>query len=644
KPCCLFYTTSLSGGVETWSSRIDIADYGLGSDGLGTWFYSSLMYVANNTELHFVATKAKSDNSIRQDVHYFIYDTTDGSLKNFDKSFSTAAGSLPVLIADLDAHYRIFAQPTAGGSTGIPKFLFDAAGRANVLTIDGTPGSGDFDVWHLILQSGSWTDTMIGNTNSEVNDYALIPAVAGGVTAYFPQAATAGFAVDGDYYTTTRDASTGTWSPVELFLASDGINALAVGLPVLNGIAALRFVFSEIHQSSADSGAGGLRKYAYGDFGYVTARSAPMAVNATYNRRLTITTHPASTLTNFPVRVSITDAALKTIANGGHVQNSNGYDIVFAADNAYVTPYAWQMESYDGTAGTVDAWVQIPSVSSSVDTVFYMLYGDATIATFQSTSVAVWDSHYKGVYHLSVGLNANDSTAGANNGTNNGATAVAAKIAGGAAFNGTSQYIDLGNNANLKIALPATISMWINHNASYNPATNWDWFSNDVVWGGSGNRHGIDIGDDNTGKVVASFSDGTSNYSLKIGTTTLSKGVDYFVTCVIRAHNDITIYLNGVDDGGSYAGAGGSSVGYGTGSGAIGVSRGASAGGTNQGFYFGCIDELRVSDIERSAAWIAAEYTNQNSPGTFYTLAAENGQTFLHLRPRTSLRLALRAA
>ncbi|HEY4264711.1 MAG TPA: BNR-4 repeat-containing protein, partial [Micropepsaceae bacterium] len=46
KPCCLFYTTSLSGGVETWSSRIDIADYGLGSDGLGTWFYSSLMYVA----------------------------------------------------------------------------------------------------------------------------------------------------------------------------------------------------------------------------------------------------------------------------------------------------------------------------------------------------------------------------------------------------------------------------------------------------------------------------------------------------------------------------------------------------------------------------------------------------------------------
>jgi hypothetical protein len=40
-----------------------------------------------------------------------------------------------------------------------------------------------------------------------------------------------------------------------------------------------------------------------------------------------------STQTNFTVSVSVTDPALKTVANGGHVANANGYDIGFYADS-----------------------------------------------------------------------------------------------------------------------------------------------------------------------------------------------------------------------------------------------------------------------------------------------------------------------
>ena len=40
-----------------------------------------------------------------------------------------------------------------------------------------------------------------------------------------------------------------------------------------------------------------------------------------------------STQSNFTVLVSVTDPALKTVANGGHVANANGYDIGFYADS-----------------------------------------------------------------------------------------------------------------------------------------------------------------------------------------------------------------------------------------------------------------------------------------------------------------------
>jgi hypothetical protein len=36
------------------------------------------------------------------------------------------------------------------------------------------------------------------------------------------------------------------------------------------------------------------------------------------------------------------------------------------------------------------------------------------------------------------------------------------------------------------------------------------------------------------------------------------------------------------------------------------------------------VDEARVSNIARSADWISAEYNNQNSPNTFYTISGQD--------------------
>src|SRR5690606_13283911 len=43
----------------------------------------------------------------------------------------------------------------------------------------------------------------------------------------------------------------------------------------------------------------------------------------------------------------------------------------------------------------------------------------------------------------------------------------------------------------------------------------------------------------------------------------------------------------------------------------------------SSGAYFnGIMDEVRLSNVIRSADWIATEYNNQNSPGTFYTVSS----------------------
>src|SRR4029077_21258933 len=53
--------------------------------------------------------------------------------------------------------------------------------------------------------------------------------------------------------------------------------------------------------------------------------------------------------------------------------------------------------------------------------------------------------------------------------------------------------------------------------------------------------------------------------------------------------------------------------------------------GTASREWNGVIDEMRVSNIARSADWILTEYNRQNAPGTFITLGAEIRGTSLFL-------------
>jgi Concanavalin A-like lectin/glucanases superfamily/Domain of unknown function (DUF2341) len=121
-----------------------------------------------------------------------------------------------------------------------------------------------------------------------------------------------------------------------------------------------------------------------------------------FTRAITIdhTKIPNTDQANFPFLFSVTDPRLATAANGGHVANPNGYDLIFTSDPAGQIPLNYEMEQYNPATGQVIAWVQIPDLSHASDTVIYLFYGNPNISASQQNPTAVWDSNYGGVWHL----------------------------------------------------------------------------------------------------------------------------------------------------------------------------------------------------------------------------------------------------
>jgi len=102
---------------------------------------------------------------------------------------------------------------------------------------------------------------------------------------------------------------------------------------------------------------------------------------------------------NFPVLISVTDPALKSLSNGGHVSQENGEDICFTLSDGK-TNLSHEIILYNPETGQLKAWVRIPSLSSGIDTDFYMCYGSPEYVLKKETD-DVWDFHYKVVEHLS---------------------------------------------------------------------------------------------------------------------------------------------------------------------------------------------------------------------------------------------------
>ena len=189
----------------------------------------------------------------------------------------------------------------------------------------------------------------------------------------------------------------------------------------------------------------------------------------------------ATTLSNFPVLVSLTDVNLRTRANdatNGRVENANGYDILFrATDDATCggtgpCTLDHEIESYDGgaSAGTLVAWVRVPSIktlhaSNTTDTEIFIYYGNADISTSIEDVDGVWDANYVGVWHLSESGTGTrfDSTSNGDNATTagyDGDEAVTGQIDGADDLDGSNDDLTTSINTGIDADEDRTIEVW----------------------------------------------------------------------------------------------------------------------------------------------------------------------------------------
>jgi|GEM_PF-6237451 len=152
----------------------------------------------------------------------------------------------------------------------------------------------------------------------------------------------------------------------------------------------------------ANRGAGAARAFSDESNITYTAKEPAGESGSEKSRMITVDADSVSaTCTNFPLLVLLDEDWLETTGNGGDVSEADGDDIYFTSDSAGNTVMDFEVVTYDGSegAGTIEAWVLIPSLSSSADTEIYMWYGDDTQTDSLEDLDGTW-TDYSFVHHM----------------------------------------------------------------------------------------------------------------------------------------------------------------------------------------------------------------------------------------------------
>lgn len=322
--------------------------------------------------------------------------------------------------------------------------------------------------------------------------------------------------------------------------------------------------------------------------------------------------------TDFPIVINVTNAGLKSTANGGVVTDAQGDDINFFSDSGLTTLLKWQM-TWDATTGNLIAWVKIPSLANNG--VIYIGAGDAAITTFQGDSTAVWTG-YTSVYLMNDTLN--DSTTNANNlsvtGTDYGfrtGKVYKARDTQRSAGN----YVYISDNASISVTGALTISAWVNIDVAAATQA----YGVVAKYTGSGNNRSYVLAVNTSNQLNATVSpDGTfASAKAVTGSTALSTGTWYLISFVFVPSTSVTVYLNGASDGTNTTSIPASMF-----DGAAQLQLGLQFDAATTDFYMdGALGPVFMYPGARSSGWMTTQYTNQNDAANFGTLAEIGGAT-----------------
>ncbi len=304
-------------------------------------------------------------------------------------------------------------------------------------------------------------------------------------------------------------------------------------------------------------------------------------------------------VTNFPLLIRITGS---TIVDA--VQN-NAPDIRFL-DGDGKTWLNYQVERWDKAKDSAEVWVMVPQVDGNSDHDFVTLYYDDIVngsVTNGECATCVFSTGNgnAAVWHLNNEFA--DQTGNGNTGTNNGTTSATwSAIAGGQAFNGSSQYITVANSSSLNPASAVTVSAW----------------ANPTSWAG-GNRRILQKSTSGTDEqyILKEESSEIEFYTKTSGdnytryTTLPATGAWHLFAGTYDGTTRI-IYVDGVAVSTETV-----SSAMVTATGALDIGRKPGTGAAGD-YFNGYIDEARVDNVVRSADYIKLSYESQRPTGNVF--------------------------
>src|SRR5947199_1261731 len=183
-----------------------------------------------------------------------------------------------------------------------------------------------------------------GSTTLTVGPATLVSIAVTPANPSVPKGSTQQFTATGTYTdnSTQNLTSTVTWTSSATSIAT--INSSGLASTVAQGTSTITATSGPVNGSTT-----------------LTVTAPPYS----YERTITIdhTKVPNTDQTDFPMLISGTYSYLATVANGGKVQNTTGYDIIFASEPSGNVRLDHEIESYDPTTGTISFWIRIPALS-----------------------------------------------------------------------------------------------------------------------------------------------------------------------------------------------------------------------------------------------------------------------------------------
>jgi len=322
-------------------------------------------------------------------------------------------------------------------------------------------------------------------------------------------------------------------------------------------------------------------------------------------------------LNNFPVYISITDSNLASYAR------TDGKDIYFTLDNNRTNRLYREIEDFNKTTGTLSAWVNIPYLSSTVDTEIDMYFGDNY--SYFENDTGTWDENYLMVLHLNKIDNniVKDSTDNNINGTTYSSTTICGGIVGcprtasgkvsiGINVDGTNDYIKTSSTNFLPlIGNNYTLSTWIKDDTAASTLNST--FHRIISFANGTINVQLGLATDGPGTERIFYIQESNSSNVKQVTAGNATLTWHHVVATSNGSN-WNIYLDGnLSNDGTTTNSGSTIDTTNTGNLYVGQR-------SNGGYVNGNIDNVQISNIARSSSWIATEYNNQNSPETFYSV------------------------